>query len=162
MIEGRARLREVGILYRSALYPLADDGIAIDHLLGAANYRPLRENEHLRTAPRSDEMALSWASWGSMRSVPLTTASSIAAAFIISGVWRSHSLSLEIGAARWPPGAQKSVQEPGRQSANPYRHAVCPSGASHPHRLPDQGLGEPNDRRRRTLAKSPDQHLPFP
>src|SRR5712671_1556417 len=26
MIEGRARLREVGILYRSALYPLSDDG----------------------------------------------------------------------------------------------------------------------------------------
>ena len=49
MIEGRARLREIGILYRSALYPLADDGIAIDHVLGAANYRPLRENEHLRT-----------------------------------------------------------------------------------------------------------------
>ena len=48
MIEGRARLREVGILYRSALYPLADDGIAIDHLLGAANYRPLRENEKLK------------------------------------------------------------------------------------------------------------------
>jgi hypothetical protein len=49
MIEGRARLREIGILYRSALYPLSDDGIAIDHVLGAANYRPLRENEHLRT-----------------------------------------------------------------------------------------------------------------
>jgi hypothetical protein len=49
MIEGRARLREIGILYRSALYPLSDDGIAIDHVLGAANCRPLRENEHLRT-----------------------------------------------------------------------------------------------------------------
>jgi hypothetical protein len=49
MIEGRARLREVGILYRSALYPLSDDGIAIDHVLGAASYRSLRENEHLRT-----------------------------------------------------------------------------------------------------------------
>jgi hypothetical protein len=49
LIEGRARLREIGILYRSALYPLSDDGIAIDHLLGAANYRPLHENEHLRT-----------------------------------------------------------------------------------------------------------------
>jgi hypothetical protein len=49
MIEGRARLREVGILYRSALYPLSEDGTAIDHVLGAANYRPLRENEHLKT-----------------------------------------------------------------------------------------------------------------
>ena len=48
-IEGRARLREVGILYRSALYPLSEDGIAIDHVLGAANYRLFRENEHLRT-----------------------------------------------------------------------------------------------------------------
>jgi len=49
MIEGRARLRDTDILYRSALYPLSDDGIAIDHVLGAANYRPLRENEHLIT-----------------------------------------------------------------------------------------------------------------
>ena len=49
MIEGRARLRDTDILYRSALYPLSDDGIAIDHVLGAANYRPLRENEGLIT-----------------------------------------------------------------------------------------------------------------
>jgi hypothetical protein len=47
MIEGRARLRGIGILYRSALYPLSEDGVAIDHVLGAANYRPLRENEEL-------------------------------------------------------------------------------------------------------------------
>ena len=49
MIEGRARLRDTDILYRSALYPLSDDGSAIDHVLGAANYRPLRENEALIT-----------------------------------------------------------------------------------------------------------------
>ena len=49
MIEGRATLRGSGILYRSALFPLSDDGIAIDHVLGAANYRPLRENEELMT-----------------------------------------------------------------------------------------------------------------
>jgi hypothetical protein len=49
MIEGRARLRDTDILYRSALFPLSDDGIAIDHVLGAANYRPLRENEGLIT-----------------------------------------------------------------------------------------------------------------
>jgi hypothetical protein len=49
MIEGRARLRDIGILYRSALCPLSDDGIAVDHVLGAANYRPLRENEDLIT-----------------------------------------------------------------------------------------------------------------
>jgi hypothetical protein len=49
LIEGRARLRDADILYRSALYPLSDDGIAIDHVLGAANYRPIRENEGLVT-----------------------------------------------------------------------------------------------------------------
>ena len=49
MIEGRARLREIGILCRSALCPLSDDGIAINHVLGAANYRLLRQNEYLRT-----------------------------------------------------------------------------------------------------------------
>jgi hypothetical protein len=49
IIEGRARLRDIGILYRSALCPLSDDGVTIDHVLGAANYRPLRENEGLIT-----------------------------------------------------------------------------------------------------------------
>jgi hypothetical protein len=47
MIEGRATLRGSGVLYRGALYPLSDDGIVIDHVLGAANCRPLRENEEL-------------------------------------------------------------------------------------------------------------------
>src|SRR5215813_9706082 len=47
MIEGRATLRGCGVLYRSALYPLSDDGMIIDHVLGAANWRPLRENEDL-------------------------------------------------------------------------------------------------------------------
>jgi hypothetical protein len=47
MIEGRAALRDIGVLYRSALYPLSEDGVAIDHVLGAANYRPLRKNEKL-------------------------------------------------------------------------------------------------------------------
>jgi hypothetical protein len=42
MIEGRARFLDTGIRYRSALYPLSDDGIIIDHVLGAANY----ENEY--------------------------------------------------------------------------------------------------------------------
>jgi hypothetical protein len=47
MIEGRATLRGSGVLYRSALFPLSQDGVAIDHVLGAANHRLLRENEHL-------------------------------------------------------------------------------------------------------------------
>jgi hypothetical protein len=47
MIEGRARLHSIGILYRSALYPLSENGVAIDHVLGAANFRCLRENEEL-------------------------------------------------------------------------------------------------------------------
>jgi hypothetical protein len=46
MIEGRATLRSVGVLYRSALYPLSE-GVAIEHVLGAANHRALRENEEL-------------------------------------------------------------------------------------------------------------------
>jgi hypothetical protein len=47
MIEGRATLRGSGILYRSALFPLSDDGAVIDYVLGAANYRLLPENEQL-------------------------------------------------------------------------------------------------------------------
>jgi hypothetical protein len=49
MIEGRATLRGSGVLYRSALFPLSQDGVAIDHVLGAANHRLLRENEELIT-----------------------------------------------------------------------------------------------------------------
>jgi len=49
MIEGRATLHGSGVLYRSALFPLSEDGVAIDHVLGAANHRPLRENEELLT-----------------------------------------------------------------------------------------------------------------
>ena len=49
MIEGRARLRDLDVLYRSALCPLSDDGVTIDHVLGAGNYRTLRENEDLIT-----------------------------------------------------------------------------------------------------------------
>ena len=56
MIEGRARLREIDIVYRSGLYQLSDDGIAIDHVLGTANYRPLRENEYPLTP-------LVWTKW---------------------------------------------------------------------------------------------------
>ena len=47
MIEGRATFHGVGVLYRSALYPLSEGGFAIDHVLGAANHRALRENEQL-------------------------------------------------------------------------------------------------------------------
>jgi hypothetical protein len=49
MIEGRATLRGSGVLYRSALFPLSEDGVVIDHVLGAANHRLLRENEELIT-----------------------------------------------------------------------------------------------------------------
>lgn len=45
MIEGGAALRGVEILYRSVLLPLAEDGIAIDHVLGAVNYRSLSADE---------------------------------------------------------------------------------------------------------------------
>ena len=33
------------ILYRAALLPLSDDGVAIDHVLGAANHRTLLADE---------------------------------------------------------------------------------------------------------------------
>ena len=46
MIEGRATFCDIAVLYRSALYPLSEDGVAIDHVLGVANYRPLGENEY--------------------------------------------------------------------------------------------------------------------
>jgi hypothetical protein len=45
LIEARAILDGIAIQYRSALYPLSDDGVAIGHVLGAANYRPLHEEE---------------------------------------------------------------------------------------------------------------------
>jgi hypothetical protein len=45
MIEGGATLREADILYRSVLLPLSEDGVTIDHVLGATSYRLLREDE---------------------------------------------------------------------------------------------------------------------
>lgn len=45
MIEGGATLRGAEIFYRAVLLPLSEDGFAIDHVLGAANYRSLRANE---------------------------------------------------------------------------------------------------------------------
>jgi hypothetical protein len=41
IIEGRATYRGAQVLYRGALLPLSEDGVAIDHVLGAANYRAL-------------------------------------------------------------------------------------------------------------------------
>ena len=49
-IEGTTTLRGCTVSYRSALYPLSDDGIVIDHVLGVANCRPLRKNE-MPTSP---------------------------------------------------------------------------------------------------------------
>jgi hypothetical protein len=45
LIGGVATLNGVGILYRSMLLPLSENGATIDHLLGAASYRSLRSNE---------------------------------------------------------------------------------------------------------------------
>ena len=42
MIEGRATLRGTDVVYRSALFPLSEDGVAIGHVLGAANHRLLK------------------------------------------------------------------------------------------------------------------------
>jgi hypothetical protein len=38
IFEGGATLRGVDILYRSVLLPLSEDGVAIDHALGAVSY----------------------------------------------------------------------------------------------------------------------------
>lgn len=45
IIEGGATLRSMGIVYRSVLLPLSQDGVAIDHVMGAANHRSLRADE---------------------------------------------------------------------------------------------------------------------
>jgi hypothetical protein len=49
IIEGGATLRGVPILYRGALLPLSDDGVEIDHVLGAANQRTLLAGEPTTT-----------------------------------------------------------------------------------------------------------------
>jgi len=45
--EGVARYQGAAILYRSALLPLSENGVVIDHALGAANHRALRPDEAL-------------------------------------------------------------------------------------------------------------------
>jgi hypothetical protein len=57
MIEGGATLHGEGILYRNALLPLSEDGVKIDHVLGAANYRSLRTDE------RQTPQAITEAQW---------------------------------------------------------------------------------------------------
>ena len=52
MIDGMATLHGVGILYRSVLLPLSEDGASIDQVLGTASYRSLRSNEALSTQVR--------------------------------------------------------------------------------------------------------------
>ena len=47
IIEGRTALRGSGVLFRGGLFPLSEDGVAIDYVLGAANHRLLREKEAL-------------------------------------------------------------------------------------------------------------------
>src|SRR5262249_26993869 len=39
LIDRMATLRGAGVVYRSVLLPLSEDGATIDHVLGAANYR---------------------------------------------------------------------------------------------------------------------------
>jgi hypothetical protein len=51
IIEGAATLRRAPILFRGALLPLSEHGMAIDHVLGAANHRALRAGEAPRTQP---------------------------------------------------------------------------------------------------------------
>jgi hypothetical protein len=44
-IEGGATLRGGDILYRSVLLPLAEDGVTVKHVVGATNFRSLRDDE---------------------------------------------------------------------------------------------------------------------
>jgi hypothetical protein len=53
MIEGGATLRGADIIYRAVLLPLSEGIIAIDHVLGAMNYRPLRAEEVCSTQVNS-------------------------------------------------------------------------------------------------------------
>jgi hypothetical protein len=57
MIEGGATLRGADILYRSVLLPLAEDGVTVKHVLGATNYRLLREDEQ---RPRQGIFQTQW------------------------------------------------------------------------------------------------------
>jgi len=49
IVEGEATLRGVPILYRGALLPLSDDGVCIDHVLGATNHRTMFADEPTMT-----------------------------------------------------------------------------------------------------------------
>ena len=51
----RSMLGGVGILYRSVLLPLSEDGVTIDHVLGAANYRTLSADEEELTMQVTSE-----------------------------------------------------------------------------------------------------------
>ena len=56
IIEGRTTLRGSGVLFRGGLFPLSQDGVAIDYVLGAANHRLLWKNE----APVRPEVRRKW------------------------------------------------------------------------------------------------------
>jgi hypothetical protein len=45
MIEGGATRRGARIIYRTVLLPLSEGRVAIDHVLGAMNYRSIRADE---------------------------------------------------------------------------------------------------------------------
>jgi hypothetical protein len=49
IVEGEATLGGIPILYRGALLPLSDDGVSIDHVLGATNHRTVLANEPMMT-----------------------------------------------------------------------------------------------------------------
>jgi hypothetical protein len=56
IIEGGATIRGAPILFRSALLPLSEDGMAIDHVLGATNHRALHAGE----APKTQLISTLW------------------------------------------------------------------------------------------------------
>jgi hypothetical protein len=54
IIEGQATHRGAAILYRGALLPLSEDGVVIDHVLGAANHRLLHPEDPHTASTRLD------------------------------------------------------------------------------------------------------------
>ena len=60
MIEGGATLSGAGISYRAVLLPLSEGTVAIDHVLGAMNYRSLRADEVRSTQVNFRRLPNSW------------------------------------------------------------------------------------------------------
>lgn len=57
-VAGSATHLDEPVLFRAVLLPLADDGVSIDHVLGAANFRALRRGEEKQLRTRLEVLML--------------------------------------------------------------------------------------------------------